>query len=91
MKRTIVLLFGFLLSACATPEPVKPLVSDFNGDSVKILIPDTKPRPEDQAEADRLCKTRGRKAEFTSTTPKAEYIASLGMNVYRYEHLFVCV
>jgi hypothetical protein len=91
MKRTVVLLFVFMLSACATPEPAKPLVSDFNGDSVKILIPDTKPRPEDQAEADRLCKTRERKAEFTSTTPKAEYIASLGMTVYRYEHLFVCV
>jgi hypothetical protein len=84
------------LGACTTSEPIKPVVNDFNGDSVRIKVPCdflmkecTKPRPQDQAEADRLCGTRGKKAEFASTASKNEQTPNY--TVYAYEHLFICV
>lgn len=55
-----------LLAGCELP----PAVSDFNGDSVKIRVSTfaepARNTPATQAEANRICGTRGRSAEFTS-------------------------
>ena len=98
MRRAMLIFATVTLGACASPGAYKPMVSDFNGDSVKITVPCdllmkecTKPRPQDQAEADRICGTKGKKAEFASTASKNEYLPSLNTTVYRFEHLFICV
>lgn len=81
------------LAGCASSGPI---TSDFNGDSVKIKVACglnyacQKPRPEDQAAADRLCSTRGRKAEYASTAP-ANVMSANGVMMENYEHLYICV
>lgn len=46
-------------------------------------------RPEDQAEANRICATRGRTAEFVSTAP-ANVRSATGVMMENYEHLYIC-
>ena len=81
------------LAGCASSGPI---TSDFNGDSVKSKVACglnyacQKPRPEDQAAADRLCSTRGRKAEYASTAP-ANVMSANGVMMENYEHLYICV
>jgi hypothetical protein len=73
------------LAACANPAP---LVSDYNGDSVKISqvqIAATS-NPEDPAvvsEATRICGTTGRRAEYASTRYNPA--------TYEAVHLFLCL
>lgn len=56
------------LSACVLPGPI---VSDYNGDSVKVVTlsyVSTVPTPETDSEALRICRAGGRvKAEYAST------------------------
>lgn len=71
-----------ILAGCTPPAPV---VSDFNGDSVKIQTisySDDEIKAASQAEADRICATRGRTAEYTSTVTLPNYMA---------EHLYLCL
>lgn len=85
---------SLLLMGCASS---KPMVSDFNGDSVKVRVACglayecMKPRPEDQAEADRICGTRGRKAQFASTVPGNTTNLATGVTMENYDHLYLCV
>jgi hypothetical protein len=71
------------LSGCVAPNPI---VSDFNGDSVKIVesaFADPKTvQAAAQKEADRICATRGTKAEYASVRTLPEYKA---------EYLFLCL
>ncbi|QPM89360.1 hypothetical protein [Pseudooceanicola algae] len=78
-------IIAFTLTACTEPAPV---VSDFNGDSVKIqestLLTGANPEePEVVNQASRICGTRGRKAEYVSTT--------YAPNNYYASHLFLCL
>lgn len=72
------------------------LVSDFNGASVKVKVACglnyecQKPRPQDAAEAARICGTKGKKAEYASTAP-ANVMSSTGVMMENYEHLYICV
>lgn len=64
----------------------QPVVSDFNGASVKIqtdalLAP--KPSPETAAEAARICRAGGK--------ARAEYASSIEVLNYRMEHLYLCL
>lgn len=71
------------------------MVSEFNGDSVKVSVncglgPECqKPRPEDTAQAENTCATRSRKAQFASTTFRT--VRNGDMNFYIADHLYICV
>jgi hypothetical protein len=70
-----------LLAACV---PFEPLVSDFNGSSVKIVDYSDGQTPENTAEAERICKKGSKKtAEYASTV--------FNQNTYQSEHLFLCL
>lgn len=79
-----------LAAACLLPLaaciPAIPLVSDYNGDSVKIQASSFAEGPEAEAtvlaEANRICGKKGRKAEYASTRQLPDYNA---------EHLFLCL
>ncbi len=79
------LLVAPLLLAACVPEP--GVVSGFNGSSVTIrqgtFATVAEVTPAIQAEADRICGTAGKRAEFASTlsAPDASYA----------EHLFLCL
>jgi hypothetical protein len=69
-----------VLSACVTA----PVVSDYNGASVKLVDYASGKTPENQAEATRICKAGGKQ--------RAEY-ASSSYNSYTYQsqHLYLCL
>ncbi|MFN5999329.1 MAG: hypothetical protein ACK47C_06175 [Paracoccaceae bacterium] len=69
------------LSACV---PTEPVVSDFNGASVKLVDYAAGKTPENQAEATRICLAGGKQ--------RAEY-ASSSYNSYTYQsqHLYLCL
>lgn len=70
-----------ILSACI---PANPVVSDFNGDSVKIQDSAFAEGAKESAtaEANRICAKRGMRAEYASSRELPDY---------RYEHLFLCL
>ncbi len=77
----VVLALSFLaLSACVT----EPVVSDYNGASVKLVDYASGKTPENQAEATRICRAGGKQ--------RAEY-ASSSYNSYTYQsqHLYLCL
>lgn len=78
--------FLALLSLAACVEP-GPIVSDYNGASVKVVtlaITSAEPTPEAAAEALRICKAGGkRKAEYASTRVNSQ--------TYEAEHLYLCL
>lgn len=78
--RFIVVLFVLALSACVT----EPVVSDFNGASVKLVDYASGKTDENQAEATRICRAGGKQ--------RAEY-ASSSYNSYTYQsqHLYLCL
>jgi hypothetical protein len=92
--RKICALATLFLMGCASSSP---MVSDFNGDSVKVRVACglayecARPRPEDNAEAQRICGTKGKKAEFASTAPANLHNAATGVTMENYEHLYLCV
>lgn len=69
---------------CAEPQA---LVSDYNGDSVKIqtsaFVPQDDARKMAMAEAQRIC-SKGHKK-------RAEYASTRNLPDYNYEHLFLCL
>ena len=69
------------LSACV---PTEPVVSDYNGASVKLIDYASGKTPENQAEATRICQAGGKQ--------RAEY-ASSSYNPYTYQsqHLYLCL
>ncbi len=75
---------AFLLTACDITEPV---VSDFNGDSVKVATSsfDTVEyqRKTAGAEAERICQKVGKKAEYASTTTNSQ--------TYQNINLYLCL
>ena len=91
MRFVPVIAAALLLAGCASS---KPKVAEFNGDSVRLEVTCglkfdcTKPRAKDQAKADKICATRGRKAQYTSTIDKPEPPGSV---FFAYEHLYICV
>lgn len=66
--------------------PATPIVSDFNGDSVKIQISQLADVKEAEAatlaEANRICAKRGKRAEYASTRTVADYTS---------ERLYLCL
>lgn len=73
-----------VLSACS---PVEPIVSDYNGASVKIQIPafalDDDLMARSQAEATRICKESGKS--------RAEPASKRGLPDYQIELLYLCL
>lgn len=69
------------LSACV---PTEPVVSDYNGASVKLVDYAAGKTPENEAEALRICRAGGKQ--------RAEY-ASSSYNSYTYQsqHLYLCL
>lgn len=94
MIRPCLALAALALAGCASS---KPMVADFNGDTVKIRVACglaydcVKPRPEDEAEARKICATKGKAARFTSSLPAAATYLGNGVAVENYEHLYLCV
>jgi len=92
MRRVIALFAAAALAGCASSVPQ---VADFNGDTVRVKVycglkyECTKPRPEDQAQAEKICALRGRKAQYASSVNKPEFQG--GVSVDAYEHLYICV
>lgn len=87
MRKTLFLL-GFLpIAACVAPDPI---ISDFNGDSVKFVGPDiayggdfaTDYKTKMDAEAKRLCNLRGRTPESASRRV---------LPSYQVEYLYICL
>lgn len=82
MKIQIILSSILALSACATA----PVVSDFNGSSVKIqtsaFTSVNEAKASSQAEANRICGKVGKHAEYASTSAAANYVS---------EHLYLCL
>lgn len=80
VKLLVVPLF---LAACV---PATPIVSDYNGDSVKIQVSQLADLKEAEAnalaEANRICGKKGRRAEPASTRTVADYTSEL---------LFLCL
>lgn len=81
--RALLVLSAFALAACV---PSQPIISDYNGDSVKIAMDNflgggTR-NAESDAEAARICAKGGKTAEYASTR---------GLDEYTLEHLYLCL
>lgn len=89
----LLIVCALILTGCASSQP---MVSDFNGDSVRVKVACgldyacTKPRPEDLAQAEQMCASRSRKAQYASTA-SANVMSATGVMMENYEHLYVCV
>jgi hypothetical protein len=80
MKRSAFLAIVALTGCVPTP----PVVSDFNGASVKVVDYAAGKTPENQAEASRVCKAGGKqRAEYASS--------SYNSNTYQSQHLYLCL
>lgn len=81
-KSYIAIACGLALAGCAA----NPVISDYNGDSVKIqtssMVAGPEVEAETLAEAKRICSKAGKQAEFASTRSLPNYIA---------EHLYLCL
>lgn len=97
MRFVSILCLSILLAGCMSNTSAPPVVADFNGDSVKVNVDCAggnaclKPRPEDDAEANRICQTRGRKAQYASSTQGTKIEPILGITQYNFTHLYLCV
>ena len=83
--RNIILFIPLIsLSACIEAQP---LVSDFNGDSVKVQVAAFAPQDEALTkslnEAQRICGRVGKSAEYASSRNLADE--------YTTEHLYLCL
>lgn len=82
MRVKVFLALPFFLAACVA----EPVVSDYNGASVKIqtdaLLAPKKSDATD-AEAARICRAGGK--------TRAEYASSRDIGNYRMEHLYLCL
>lgn len=84
MRRFLIVLGLAPLTACIEAQP---LVSDFNGDSVKVQVsafaPQDEARAKSLAEAQRICGRVGKQAEYASSRAVADG--------YTTEHIFLCL
>jgi hypothetical protein len=93
VKRIVLIFSALAIAGCATSSP--PRVSGFNGDSVNVTVycgmafECSKPRPEDLAQAEKTCATRGRKAQFASTAFRDEVSGTIVTTAA--DHLYLCV
>ena len=88
------------LAGCDT-GPQEPIVTDFNGASVKVLIPampsnnevSSVERAKAHAEAARICQSgrTGTNAEYVSTRTLTERDPFWGTTIYQKELLFLCL
>ena len=84
MKKSFLSILLLAVSACAMPEPI---VTDFNGSSVKLTVPkgtEVNPEMKDKtnAEATRICGRVGKSPEIAS---------SRAVSQYQSEVLFLCL
>lgn len=83
--RLFTLLFAVALFAACTPSA--PLVSDYNGNSVKVVMTNLAGEgangPVPQAEALRICQKGGKRT--------AEYASSRMVSDFQVEHLYLCL
>ena len=87
MKRLSLIALAFILAACV--PPMAPIVTEFNGDSVNVQASAAANTPEVTAEANRICRTVGKRAEYASSRqlPSTnQYDFSI-----TYSHLFLCL
>ncbi len=85
MKRSTFAIFALaLVTACGNTPAI---VSDFNGNSVKIVTSGLETteyqRSIAQPEAQRICQTQGKNAEYASTRSNSQ--------TYENEHLYLCI
>ncbi len=85
MKNVTAVMFAiFLLSACGNTPAI---VTDFNGDSVKVVTSGLEKieyqKSVSEIEAQRICQTRGKRAEYASTIANNQ--------TYQNEHLYLCL
>lgn len=83
MKKIIVGSALLGLVACGAP----PVVTEFNGDSVTIQSQSSGNEPEVSSEAERICGTVNRRAEYASS----RQIHAPQYMVPTYNHLFLCL
>lgn len=80
----LVFLLPFVLTACV--EADQPMISDFNGNSVKVVsypyAANNDPRSPTWQTADAICKRAGKTAQYGSTRV---------LNAYQGEHTFLCL
>ena len=92
IMRKCIAIAAVVLAGCAASQPS---ISEFNGDSVKVTVrcgmgaECYKPRPEDLAQANQTCGTRGRTAQFASTAVRTERTGDINFSVA--DHLYICV
>lgn len=72
-----------ILAACTAPTAV----SSFNGDSVTVDSGNDAPTDEENREAQRICQTDGRRAEYAST--RSVYTGNMYVPVWT--HLYLCL
>ena len=83
-KSLLMTSFALLIAGCV---PADPIISDFNGDSVKLqtsqLSDAAEAKAETQKEATRICRQGGKsRAEYASTRALPDYVQ---------EHLYLCL
>lgn len=85
MKFYLPLFAAFALAGCSA-DAAQPIVSDYNGASVKIaqtnFLGEGVRGPKTDAEAQRICATGSKRAEYASTRQSGEY---------EVEHLYLCL
>lgn len=86
IRITFAAVAGIALAGCMANPP--PVVVDYNEASVKVqqtqlVMPSEADKAAVKAEAERICATSGRKAEYASTT--------VPPNSYAANHLFLCL
>ncbi len=81
MRKIFPVVFLVGLTGCVDSQPI---VSDYNGASVKIQTDmfTSKADEKTQAEADRICGKSGKHAEYASSRSPKDYV---------YEHLYLCL
>jgi len=84
----IVSLSGCVDMSKVVNTPTNPIVTEYNGDSVKIQVHgneayNRRPVEIDTALANTTCKKGGKKAEYASSKASVAY--------FRNEHFFLCV
>lgn len=86
MNKIFAITLTIVLSGClANPAPV---VVDYNGSSVKVqqyqvVLPSEEDKAKIKAEAERICATNGRRAEYASTVNDPRTTTGT--------HLFLCL
>ncbi len=83
MRKLIVFGLVGVLAGCGEP----PMVTEFNGDSVTVQSQTAGNSPEVTAEAQRICATHRRRAEYASS----RQVYAPQFMVPTYAHLFLCL